>query len=79
MCSIVPADLFGFTPELGSSVSACVAAAGTHPGIGSALFHGTLRYNMQMLDELPMVYVIATPCVTSAFIKTILPFSSSFV
>lgn len=25
-------------------------------GIGSTLFHGTLRYEMQMLDELPMVY-----------------------
>eukprot|EP00055_Hartaetosiga_balthica_P012650 m.62152 g.62152 ORF g.62152 m.62152 type:complete len:254 (+) comp8019_c1_seq2:251-1012(+) len=25
-------------------------------GIGSTLFHGTLWYSMQMLDELPMVY-----------------------
>ena len=25
-------------------------------GIGSALFHGTLRYEMQLADELPMIY-----------------------
>lgn len=25
-------------------------------GIGSALFHGTLKYSMQLADELPMIY-----------------------
>ncbi|KDN38387.1 alkaline phytoceramidase [Tilletiaria anomala UBC 951] len=28
-------------------------------GIGSALFHGTLKYEAQLLDELPMIYVSA--------------------
>eukprot|EP01147_Barroeca_monosierra_P000328 gene328-3696_t len=27
-------------------------------GIGSALFHGTLLFSMQMMDELPMVYAM---------------------
>ena len=25
-------------------------------GIGSSLFHGTLKYSMQLADELPMIY-----------------------
>ena len=34
-------------------------------GIGSTLFHGTLKYEMQLLDELPMIYTSAvlTYCV----------------
>lgn len=28
-------------------------------GVGSTLFHGTLKYSMQLLDELPMVYTEA--------------------
>lgn len=33
-----------------------VAIAGV--GLGSALFHGTLLFSMQMLDELPMIYAM---------------------
>jgi hypothetical protein len=29
-------------------------------GIGSFLFHGTLQYKMQLLDELPMYYLVMT-------------------
>jgi dihydroceramidase len=29
-------------------------------GIGSTLFHGTLQYEMQLMDELPMLYLILT-------------------
>ena len=34
-------------------------------GLGSALFHGTLKYSMQLMDELPMIYTSAflTYCV----------------
>ncbi|KAJ1019550.1 hypothetical protein NDA18_006028 [Ustilago nuda] len=35
-------------------------------GVGSALFHGTLKHEMQLLDELPMIYTsaIMTYCLT---------------
>ncbi|KAI0462113.1 hypothetical protein LJB42_004200 [Komagataella kurtzmanii] len=42
--------LFIFT-----SVGACVV------GLGSWLFHMTLKYEFQLLDELPMIYVTALP------------------
>lgn len=29
-------------------------------GIGSVLFHGTMQYYMQLLDEIPMIYLILT-------------------
>lgn len=29
-------------------------------GVGSTLFHGTLQYSMQLLDELPMLYLVVT-------------------
>ena len=35
-------------------------------GCGSVAFHGTLRYHMQLLDEIPMIYLI----LTSAWILT---------
>src|SRR5271165_4784436 len=28
-------------------------------GVGSVAFHGTLRFELQMLDELPMLYLVA--------------------
>ena len=31
-------------------------------GIGSFIFHATLRYSAQLMDELPMVYVASYCC-----------------
>ncbi|KAL6934424.1 hypothetical protein ACO0OL_002967 [Hanseniaspora opuntiae] len=31
-------------------------------GIGSAMFHMSLRYDCQLLDELPMIYITCIPC-----------------
>ena len=31
-------------------------------GVGSAFFHMSLRYDCQLLDELPMIYITCIPC-----------------
>ncbi|XBW36421.1 hypothetical protein QEN19_002000 [Hanseniaspora menglaensis] len=31
-------------------------------GLGSAMFHMSLRYDCQLLDELPMIYITCIPC-----------------
>jgi dihydroceramidase len=33
-------------------------------GVGSFLFHGTMRYSMQLLDEIPMVGLLGTGCLS---------------
>ncbi|CAG5117827.1 unnamed protein product [Candidula unifasciata] len=38
----------------------CTFAAMTVVGIGSVFFHMTLKYNMQLMDELPMVWANAS-------------------
>ena len=38
-------------------------------GLGSAAFHGTMRYHMQLLDELPMVFYITCLMLGSATVR----------
>jgi dihydroceramidase len=49
------------TLNINKSIIACHVAL-LAVGVGSWLFHMTLKYSMQLLDEIPMIWAISTMC-----------------
>jgi dihydroceramidase len=71
----VLAGAFGFIQHFRLPLPARVAFIGVVVvGIGSILFHGTMKFSMQLLDELPMVFIEAylISCFCPIWMKVIL-------
>jgi Alkaline phytoceramidase (aPHC). len=53
-------NLFVLKKIKGTTIERVIAVLYIAVGLGSAAFHGTLKYNFQLWDEIPMLWVISS-------------------